>query len=112
MSGPRRYRGSKDRNHDAIAAVFEALGCDVIDLSGAGLADDLDLAIGLLGETHLIEIKNPETEYGRKGMTTKQAAYAARWRGSPIRVITSELEATALVQNLRRAAAARHHERK
>lgn len=96
-----RRAAKRDENHETVADVFRQLGCSVFETDRVGEGFP-DLVVGLLGVSHLIEVKNPETHYGRKGLNDRQSAFAAAWRGSPIVVITSEDEAAAFVQNIRR----------
>lgn len=44
----------------------------------------LDRLWGLAGVTALAEFKNPETGYGRKGLSPSQREFRDRWRGGPI----------------------------
>ncbi|PXV54214.1 hypothetical protein SAMN04487785_1146 [Dyella jiangningensis] len=98
----------KDANHDAIVARFQALGCSVIEMHATGIPGMPDLAIGLSCPngriTQLVEVKNPETAYGRRGLNANQTAFARDWRGGKIWTVTGVDEATALVQNWRSAA--------
>ena len=96
-------RASKDGNHDAIVARFRELGCSVVEIHATGIPGLPDLGVGCVGVTHLIEIKNPDTSYGRHGFNSNQTAFARDWRGGRVWVVRSEDEATALVQNWRRA---------
>jgi hypothetical protein len=86
---PPQIRGGarKDANHDEIVAAFKSVGANVIDLSNESFGVP-DLLVGLGGETHLIEIKNPKTAYGRRGFTKSQAAWADEWRGGPVALVT------------------------
>lgn len=95
------YRGgNKDRNHNALVKVFEDLGCSVIETytMGGGFPD---LVLGFVGLTFLVEIKNPETSYGRRGLTESQRKMADSWRGGPVTVISTETEAIEFVQRMR-----------
>lgn len=94
-------RSSKDGNHDAIVRRFEALGCTVAQMHACGVPGYPDVCVGAIGQTHLVEIKDPGTRYGRAGLNANQTAFARDWRGSPVHVVTSEDEATALVQQWR-----------
>ena len=96
-----RRAAKRDANHEPIADVFRQLGCSVFETDRVGEGFP-DLVVGPLGASHLVEVKNPATHYGRQGLNGRQSAFAAAWRGSPITVITSEDEATAFVQNIRR----------
>ena len=96
-------RASKDANHDAIVRRFQDLGCSVVEIHATGIPGLPDLACGCVGVTHLVEIKNPGTAYGRQGFNANQTAFARDWRGGRVWVVRSEDEAMALVQNWRRA---------
>ena len=99
-------RSSKDRNHDAIASHFRALGCSVIETHNAGIAGFPDLVVGLSSArgrmNKLVEIKNPETRYGKAGLNDNQTAFNRDWRGERMYQVSSTDEATAVVQNWRR----------
>ena len=101
-----RRRGKKDGNHDAIVERFQDLGCSVAQMHACGVAGFPDIAVGLSTEsgrrTELVEIKDPSSRYGRAGLNNNQTAFARDWRGSPVYVVSSEDEATVLVQNWRR----------
>ena len=97
-------RGAKrDANHNDIADAFRAMGCSVFETDRVGEGFP-DIIVGLLGVSHLVEIKNPETAYGRAGLNQRQSAFANLWRGSPIITITSEAEAAAFVNKIRNEA--------
>lgn len=97
-----RHRGSKDKNHDLICDTFRMLGCTVADMATCGVDGFPDIVVGLLGWDVQVEIKNPDTAYGRAGLTEAQARYARDWAGRrPVMVRTVD-EAVALVQNWRR----------
>lgn len=95
-------RNSKDANHDPIVERFRALGCSVIEMHATGIPGFPDLVVGTIGVSHLVEVKNPDTPYGRKGLNDNQTAFARDWRGSMVYVASSEDDATILVQNWRR----------
>lgn len=97
-----RRRGKKDGNHDALKAVFVRMGCSVADLFNAGLPGFPDIVVGCGGRDYLVEIKNPETRYGRAGLNSNQTSFSAEWRGGMIYVVSSDLEVVALVNNWRR----------
>lgn len=99
-----RYARRKDGNHSTIAKRFEALGCTVFDTSAIGLAGFPDLVVGFRQVNHLVEVKNPETRYGRAGLNEAQSAFNRHWNGAGMWTVTSEDEATAIVQNWARAA--------
>lgn len=95
-----RRKARRDDNHNAVADTFRALGCSVFETDRVGEGFP-DLVVGMQGDSLLIEVKNPETHYGRGGLNKTQSAFAAAWRGSPVTVITSPDEAAAFVLNRR-----------
>jgi len=97
-----RHRGSKDKNHDELSSTFVALGCSVSDMATCGVDDFPDVVVGCIGKNHLVEYKNPETAYGRKGLNSGQQAFARDWRGGKVWVASSTDECAALVANWRR----------
>lgn len=96
-------RGKKDANHDALKLVFQQMGCSVADLYNAGLPGFPDVVVGITGRDYLVEIKNPETRYGRAGLNSNQTAFARDWRGGQLYVVSTPDEVAALVNNLRRS---------
>lgn len=95
-------RGKRDANHAEVSARFLALGCTVIDTASIGIAGVPDLVVGCVGVNRLVEVKNPETAYGRAGFNANQTAFNRDWRGATVAAVCSADEATALVQNWRR----------
>lgn len=95
-----RRAARRDANHAPIVNTFRQMGCTVYETDRVGEGFP-DAVVGLLGVSHLVEIKNPATHYGRGGLNKTQSAFAAEWRGSPVTVITSEDEAMAFVRNIR-----------
>lgn len=75
-----KYARRTDANHGDIIDVLRALGCAVLDLSALGKGcPDILVAGGPVDECTLVEIKNPDTSYGRKGTTGKQKAVMNFW---------------------------------
>lgn len=56
-----------DKNHSLIADAYEKLGCRVHRTNA-----DWDLTVQYGGLTDLVEIKNPETAYGKRGENDRQ----------------------------------------
>lgn len=81
-----------DANQSAIVRALRAVGATVVDLSavGGGLGD---LLVGYHQRTHLLEVKNPATSYGRKGFSQSQTKFNAAWRGAPPVVVYTVEEA-------------------
>lgn len=98
-----RYARRRDSNHGDLVRAFERLGCTVADLSHAGLPGWPDVVVGCIGLNHLVEFKDLRTAYGRQGLNENQQAFSREWRGGQVYVVTSELEAEALVTNWRRS---------
>jgi hypothetical protein len=82
----RRGRAKLDANHFEVVAAFKACGAGVMDTStmGGGFPD---LLVNITGSVRLVEVKNPNTEYGRKGFTRLQRRFVDGWAGSPVRII-------------------------
>lgn len=77
-------RKRRDGNHGTLTDAFLQAGCSVADLSGAGIPGWPDIVVGCVGRNHLVELKNPDTAYGRAGLNPNQQAFARTWRGGPI----------------------------
>ncbi len=72
----RRYANRVDNNQDAIVQAFEAEGC-IVDRTNR----DWDLTVQYKGyASFLVEVKNPDTAYGKKGLNKRQQGLkVARW---------------------------------
>jgi hypothetical protein len=92
----------KDKNHHRVTNVLHRLGCTVTDLAEVGRGVP-DVLVGVNGENVLVEIKNPLTQYGRRGLNKRQQGFAQRWRGGPVHIIRNEDDCIALVQGDRAA---------
>ena len=90
-------RSCVDKNQKEIVAAFRKMGASVADFSrvGAGVPD---LLVAYAGKNELVEIKNLEGQYGRKGLNENQKKWAAAWRGSPVRIVTNVDDAIALLK--------------
>lgn len=98
----RRPITRRDGNHAALTKALEQLGCQVVDLSHAGIPGWPDAACGIAGTTVLIEFKNPETRYGRAGMNANQTVFARDWPGGPLFAVSTVDECVAVVSNIRK----------
>jgi hypothetical protein len=75
----RHYGAKKDANHNEIAQALEAGMCATIDISATGRGlPDLIVHHPRRG-TQLVEVKNMNTGYGRKGANSNQKAWANGW---------------------------------
>ncbi len=85
-------RGSSlDANHKEIVEVLEKAGCSVLSLADQG-GGCPDIVVGHHGRNFLLEIKNPKTAYGRKGLNPNQKKWAGTWNGVVV-VVRSPIEA-------------------
>lgn len=89
-----RRAAKKDANHNAIAEVFRAMGCSVLDLSRVGQGCP-DLLVGFPHTAVLVEVK---TDTGK--LLDTQLRFIRDWVGR-VEVVRSEDEAIALVQRVR-----------
>ncbi len=89
-----RLKARKDENHDEIVAVFQRLGCVVLDLSreGRGIPD---LFVKCGGEWHPVEIKNPKSAYGKAGLNSFQQKFQQEV-GCEIPIVKTADDAVAL----------------
>lgn len=94
----------RDANHDALVGVFEQLGCSVAQMHACGVAGFPDIAVGVVGRTWLVELKNPASGYGRAGLNDNQSAFARDWRGGRIYVASTRDEVITMVQQWRKGA--------
>lgn len=97
-------RARKDANHNELVALFERLGCTVAQMHACGVPGFPDIAVGSMGRTFLVELKNPNSRYGRSGLNANQSAFARDWRGGKVYMASTTDEVVNLVQYWRRAA--------
>lgn len=83
---PRNMRGRLDDNHKEVVDALEKAGALVLDMSHVGRGFP-DLIVGVRGKFLLMEIKNPKTAYGRKGLNPNQIAWHAKWVGYPLSTV-------------------------
>jgi VRR-NUC domain-containing protein len=81
-----RTRARKDNNHNAVVGLLQDAGAGCMDASFAGQGMP-DLLVWWRGAWHLVEVKNPNTAYGRKGLSPRQRRWAENWNGGPVYVI-------------------------
>lgn len=100
-----RFRRNKDASHSVVVDAFRRAGASVlvIDCSAAGAPD---LLVGVAGRSLLVEVKNPAgkgMDKRRTRLAPAQEAFAASWRGSPVHVVCSAVEAFELANLMRLA---------
>ena len=91
-----RHARRVDNNQNEIVAELRQIGASVIDLSAVG-GGVCDLLVGYRRQTYLMEIKNLETDYGKRGLNKNQKDLADEWRGSVIHVVYSKDEALKII---------------
>jgi hypothetical protein len=74
-----------------LRAGLRGAGLFVVDTSSLGLFCDVIVAFG--GTWHMLEIKNPDTHYGRSGLNANQQALATAAGSAPVHVVSSVDEA-------------------
>lgn len=71
-----------DENQQAIVSALRAAGASVYLI---GLP--VDAVVGHRGETMLMEFKNPQSRYGKKGANENQRAFMQTWGGGPVALV-------------------------
>lgn len=87
-----RRRVSRDLNHFEIIGALRDCGVHVFDAShiGGGFPD---VIASRNDQVYLLEIKNPDNWYGKRGLSASQERFSEAWRGIPIQVVRSVDEA-------------------
>jgi len=88
-SFPLRTSAKKDSNHARVVELLEVAGAKVMDLSRAMFGVP-DLLVWHAGELQLVEVKNPKTSYGRRGLSPAQQRWCKEWAGYPIFVVRTD----------------------
>jgi len=91
-------RGERDANHAELAALYEQLGCSVVDTHtlGFGIPDSI---VGVQGGAMCwVEYKTADGE-----MNAAQQAFTERWRGPPVRLVRNSQDVIEHVTEIRRA---------
>ncbi len=81
-----------DANQKEIVAALKNVGASIIDTARVGKGVP-DLIVGFRNETFLMEIKNPKTQYGKKGFNKLQAEWANNWNGGKVSIVRTIEEA-------------------
>jgi hypothetical protein len=90
------YGLKKDANHNEVVRTLKKCGIATMDTSGLGCGFP-DLIVTVKGQIHLVDIKNPNTSYGRRGLNDLQKEFADNWQGPPIYLIYSMDDVASLV---------------
>lgn len=97
MNGRKNKRGGRtDHNQAEIVKALREMGASVLcaDQQGGGFPD---LIVGWRGQNYLIEIKNPNSQYGRSGFNPNQKAWNSLWKGSAPMIVRTIDEAIAIL---------------
>jgi hypothetical protein len=86
----KQYANKRDANESQIIEDLNAFGASVIQL------DKFDLIVGHQGQTHLMEIKNPNQDWS---VTPAQRKIYNTWLGSPMHLITTSEQAINILRN-------------
>lgn len=84
-----RHNARKDANHNAMVEALVKGGAVVKDTSKL-MQGFPDLLVWYMDKWHLVEIKNPETSYGKKGLSKSQEKFANEWKGGPVMIIRTQ----------------------
>lgn len=98
-----RRAARRDANERPIVEAFRACGASVLRMD-----QPCDLLVGVENgrngpATYLVEVKDPASPYGRKGLNPNQQEFQETWRGSPIHVVETVDDALGLLKKWRRA---------
>ncbi len=93
---PRGYACKKDANHNEIVDAMTKAGAYVLDMSHVGRGFP-DLIVGFQNMTILMEIKNPKTAYGKKGLNKNQIKWKEQWTGGTYCVVDSSESALRMI---------------
>jgi hypothetical protein len=94
-----KYGVKKDANNSVIVKALQDMGVSVIDTAHVGCGFP-DLVLGYANCTLLLEIKNPKTSYGRKGLNKNQIQWKKDWMGGPYAMVDSVEAAIRAVETL------------
>jgi hypothetical protein len=83
-----KYGAKKDANHNEVVDALKEAGASVIDMSHVGRGFP-DLIVGFNSQTLLMEIKNPKTSYGKKGLNKNQLKWREQWIGGTYCIVDS-----------------------
>ena len=88
-----RHASRVDGNQATIIAALRTSGASVFVLKLP-----VDLLVGYAGKTALVEIKDPNSRYGRKGLNQNQSAFLMGWNGGTVALIESVESAQNLIR--------------
>lgn len=92
-------RKRTDDNHAAVMAVFQAMGCTVMDTSQIGRGFG-DCVIGVAGIDQIVEIKNGTQKPSDRRLTDAEDKFHSTWRGRKPAVVLNVDDAARLVMKI------------
>ena len=95
----RGHQGRVDGNQQAIVGALRDEGASVQSLASVG-AGCPDLAVGLAGQTFLVEVKNGLKTPSHRVLTPDQRRWIERWTGSEVRILTDTDQATSWARRI------------
>lgn len=75
-----------DKNQDEIIDGLRKAGVSVLVTAAIGKGFP-DIIAGRAGKNYLIEIKNPNNRYGKKGLSKSQYIFNEQWAGEKVYVV-------------------------
>lgn len=91
-----RHNARKDANHNELVKILEEGGVIVRDTSKL-MRGFPDLLCWHMEAWHLVEIKNPNTSYGKKGLSKLQEQFATDWKGGPVFIMRTAEDANKFI---------------
>ena len=88
-----------DANQTAVVAAFRAAGASVLHLHAVGQGCP-DLLIGIRGRDALVEVKDGKQAPAKQRLNEQQLKWHRQWRGRPVTVITSAVDAYIFARHL------------
>jgi hypothetical protein len=82
-----------DANQTEIVAALLDAGASVYFIKLP-----VDLLVGYGGKTALVEVKNPNSRYGRAGLNANQASWLSTWQGGTVATVDSVEAAQRLLE--------------
>jgi hypothetical protein len=77
-----RRAAKVDMNQEAVVSALRAAGASVWVLGRP-----TDLLVGFRSVTLLVEVKNPDTGYGKRGANKNQREFMEKWKGGPVSLV-------------------------
>lgn len=84
-----RNNARKDSNHNEMVEYLQKGNAVVKDCSKM-MHGMPDLLVWHMEAWHLVEIKNPNTSYGKKGLSPSQLKFANEWQGGPVYIVRTK----------------------